>query len=222
MQTAEYNHQDFEAQGSSEADKQLMVKFLLKPKRNNAKSIEAGRDIFDDTEYVDIRVMGNNNTHVCRVATYADRQRFPQHYEMFKRRVEPAESGTPLATFPVVPASMVEQLSFLNVKTVEALVGMSDNDVSKVMGLSSIKEKAKKFMEYSDKAAVLNQAEALETENTGLKAKIADQEDRLAKLEKMIAQQAIAKVEEETVEPEVEQPKAKSPRRQRAQNKSAE
>jgi len=215
MQTAEYNHQDFEAQGSSEADKQLMVKFLIKPKRHSGKSIEAGRDIYDDTEYVDIRVMGNNNTHVCRVATHADRQRFPQHYDMFKRRVEPAESGTPLSTFPVIPASMVEQLSFLNVKTVEALVGMSDNDVAKVMGLGALKDKAKKFMEYSDKAAVINKAEALETENADLKTQVASQEERLIKLEKMIADQAVAKVEEKVAEVTPEAPKT-SPRRKRA------
>ena len=56
MQTAEYNHEDFDPNNRKAQDEQLLVKFFVKavPDKNATK--EEGRPIFKDVEYVDIKI----------------------------------------------------------------------------------------------------------------------------------------------------------------------
>ena len=146
---AEVNPHVFTTQ-RSEADKNLLVKFYMKPRQDKAASLEKGRPIFKDVEYIDIKIPGNRNAGAGRPATDDDKKRFPDHYRAFKDRVTDAGmEGTPLSEWPLVSRSMAEELSFFHVKTVEQLVTMSDAQAAKFMGLGGIRQKAKIWLEAS-------------------------------------------------------------------------
>lgn len=140
------NPDDFTTGRESEMDAQLLVRFFMKPKQDNSATAEQGRPIFKDVEYCEIRVRGNRDPQACRPATYADKKRFPRHYEAFKQRVEMPEEGTPLAEWPQISRSQVEELSFVSIKTVEQLAEVSDTHISKVQGGYNLKQKATEWL----------------------------------------------------------------------------
>jgi hypothetical protein len=178
IETAEYDHNQFGSQAQMEADKALLVKFFVKPKKDQAKSLVEGRPVYKDTEYVDIKVAGNRNGGACRPATPADKQRFPEHYAAFKQRTDhDVEIGTPLIQWPLISRSFAEELAFFHVKTVEQLATMADTQVSKFMGGYDLRAKAKKWLEQVSKDKPMwemdNRMKNMEEENAQLKTSMA-------------------------------------------------
>lgn len=161
MQTADFNHNHFDS-GNNEGDKNLLVKFFTEAKKDENASMEEGRPIFKDVEYVDIRVAGSRNGHVCRPARPDDKNRFPEHYKAFKNRVEMPTEGTPLVEWAVITRSQAEELAFFNVKTVEQLASMADTQANKFMGMNSLRQKARDWVEEAKaEAPALKMAEDL-------------------------------------------------------------
>jgi hypothetical protein len=145
MQTAEFNHEDFS--NTAEADKSLLVRFFYKTVQNKLESQQIGRPIFKEKTYIEIRVAGQRDVQACRPVTYADKQRFPRHYEAFEKRVEPPTEGMPLIEFPAITRTQAEELSFMNVKTVEQLASMKDANLSKFMNGYKLRDQAVKWLE---------------------------------------------------------------------------
>ena len=181
MQVADMNHHDFAVGRESEADANLLVKFFLREKQDHAATAKEGRPMFKDVDYIEIRTAGKRDALACRPATHADKQRFPRHYDAFKSRTEMPTEGTPLSEWPMIPRSQVEELSFLHIKTVEQLIGMSDNDAAQMRGGLTLKDKAKKFLEASDKTKLL-------AEKQQLQDRLADQDEQLATQSAQIAE----------------------------------
>ena len=177
--TANLNPDDFLARSQSRMDEGLLVKFYIKAKEDKVESKKQGRPIFKDVEYIDIKIPGNRLAGVARPATMNDVERFPRHYAAFKNRVsEDYVEGTLLAEWPVMSRSMVEQLTFFNVKTVEQLVAMSDNDAQKFMGLNAMKAKAKEWLVVAKEGKAASdlaaQLEKRDQEIEELKAQMAE------------------------------------------------
>ena len=155
------NASDFDQRNQSIMDESLLVRFIIKPRQDHAASKEAGRPVYKDTEYVEIRTPGSRDA-ICRPAGAGDIARFPKHYEAFKARVsQDVVSGTPLTEWPVISRSQAEELAFFNVKTVEQLIAMSDQNASQFMGINTLKAKAKAWLEVAteDRKAAELQAE---------------------------------------------------------------
>ncbi len=130
------------------ADETLLVKFHMKPTKDAESSKEAGRPIFNDVVWIDIQVPGNKNTTVQRVARDSDKERFAKHFEAFEQHgTEECVSGTPLDASPVLSRSQCQELRFFNVRTVEQLANMPDNEAQKFMGIALLRTKAKLFLE---------------------------------------------------------------------------
>ncbi len=139
---------DFNMSQTSEHDKSLLVKFFIKPREDKERSLEEGRPIFKDVEYIDIKIPGNKNSGACRPATKRDKQRFPDHYRAFKNRTEnDVDVGTPLTEWPPCSRSRAEELAYFHVKTVEQLANMADSQVGNFMGLYKLKQQAIDFLE---------------------------------------------------------------------------
>ena len=173
MQTAEYNHQDFALGREAEMDEQLLVRFFLKSRKNEEETLVQGRPIFKEAEYMEIRIPGSRSIQVSRPATPNDKLRFPRHYAAFKARVEMPEEGTPLAEWPQISRSMAEELSFLNIKTVEQLGSCSDTYITQLQGGYSLRTRAQEWLKSSDATALIAEKEALE-------ARVAELEQRLS------------------------------------------
>ena len=185
---------------SAPGDEHLLVKFYYKPRPDAAASAEAGRPIYKDVCYVDIRSPGNRTDWVARPARDTDKQRFPEHYRKFLAREEQeVVEGTPLAEWPGVTRGQVEEMKFFNISTVEQLANVSDSSTSNIMGMAVLKQKAQKYLDAAkDNAA----AEAL----IKSEARVAELE---AKVNALIAAQDAPVFDDE------EAPKRATPRRRR-------
>ena len=166
------NPDDFTTARESDMDAQLMVKFFYKEREDKAQTLAEGRPIFKDTEYMEIRVRGNRDPQACRPATHADKQRFPRHYEAFKKRVELPEEGTPLAEWPQISRSQIEELAFLGIKTVEQLSKAGDTQISKFRMGYTLKQRATDWLSSSSSTALIANNEALKTQIKALEDKV--------------------------------------------------
>jgi len=168
MAIADFDVADFDGSKKAQLDKQLLVKFFYKTRPDSVETQRQGRPIFKDVEYIDIKVPGSRGTSVCRPARLADRQRFPEHYEAFKKRTEAPITGTPLAEWALIPRSAVEQLAFANVKTVEQLASLSDSYAGQMQGGYGYKRTAKEYLERTAEDADKAEIEELRTQNEEL------------------------------------------------------
>lgn len=146
------------------ADKpHLHVEFFMDAVENPRRSREEGRPIFEDKEFVRIRIVGDpKNTIVSEahepkgrdrdtgeIVTYATR--FPEHYRLFKAGEGQKLDGTPLTEVPWLTAGRREELKHFNVLTVEGLAQL-DGSALQRLGLNA-RELKNKAIAWLDAAA---------------------------------------------------------------------
>lgn len=130
-------------------DKSLYIKFYHQPVLDKTESLKEGRPIYRDKEYVDIIVPGDKGNIVTRPVRPMDRLRWPELYKSFHENAEQIQVGTPLAVWPGITRSQVEELKFFKVLTVEQLASMSDSVAQRFMGINSLRTRAQTFLEAS-------------------------------------------------------------------------
>lgn len=133
----------------------LVVRFEMYPLKNDAKSKAEGRPVFDEVEFIEIRVPGDKTLTVHRPVRASDRARFAAAYRNWKATgvSDGAFSGTPLREWPQVSRSQCEELAFFGVKTVEQLSGVSDGNLRNIGPLLALREKARDFIAAAKKGA---------------------------------------------------------------------
>ena len=132
----------------------VIPEFEIKMIKNNYKSEKEGRPIFDEVEWITIRVAGDRNNVVSSKVRDEHRQRFPHHYAVFKSGEQVANSGTPLEEWPVITRSMAANLKALNITTVEELAGLSDQGIINIgHGGRDLVNQAKAFIEMAKEGA---------------------------------------------------------------------
>lgn len=173
-------------------DESLFVVFYMGILKNQAKSDEAGRPIYDDVECVRIIVPGDRNNINDRPASQEDKRRFAKQYAMFKegRKEDDQISGTRLSEWPHVSRGQVEEFRFLGIHTVEQLAEVRDDICTKVPGLSTLKRTAGLWLDRAKSGA----------ENAKVAKQLDEQAKRIAHLESVITDQAdmIAKAKAKT------------------------
>lgn len=188
MQTLDYDYTVHHRQNAG--DDALLVRFFIDAAKDDVASKEAGRPIYKDVEWIDIRIPGSKDNVVVRPARPGDRERFPRHYAAFKQRIGNAEKvvGTPLAMWPILTKAQVEELKFFNIHTVEQLVGCPDSTSMNFMGIQVLKQKARDYLAAAQSAAPLaalrEEVDALKAQNTELIAelkKLRDADNRTVK-----------------------------------------
>ena len=172
--TAEYNYQDFNQSAQQKLDDTLLVRFFYKSKEDKAATQAEGRPIYKEVEYVEIKVNGSRDAQACRPATFDDKNRFPRHYSAFKDRVEMPTEGTPLAEWPQISRSQIDELGFINCKTVEQLRDMSDTHITQLRGGYGLKQKAGEWLEAAGKSKLLAEKAELREEIDELKEMVAE------------------------------------------------
>lgn len=154
-QMTEQAHLAGSQEARTQGDEALAVRFFVKPKPDPTASLEAGRPMFKDAVYINIRQPGNKDSVVERVATDMDKQRFPRHWEAYQNRVTDPEGleGTLLSAWPALSSAQVEELKYFNIRTVEQLVATSDSNAQNIMGFQTLKRRAEAFLEASEQSA---------------------------------------------------------------------
>jgi len=154
-------------------DKKVWVRFYLNSVEDQVKSAEAGRPIYVEKEYVEIRSPGNDTNIVNRPVSQHDRQRFPRHYDLFKKGVENPIIGTPLSEMVWVKRTMVDELKYVKIITVEQLAEVSDDICGRFPGLTDLKQKARAYLDQASKPDV----DELLRRIADLEAKLAEPEE---------------------------------------------
>lgn len=186
LEAADFNVEDFESRTS--ADKNVYVKFYTRPVMDQSASDEAGRPIYKDREYIEIRTPGNQSSIVERPVSDLDRQRFRQSYNLFKAGESEQLIGTPLAEAPWITRSQVEELAYLRIRTLEQLSVVGDDVCTKISGLFKLKQRAAAMVEHSEKQrpfiALQKENEDLRGELEALRQAVADQSKLIEGLKK--------------------------------------
>lgn len=175
---ADFNVEDFESRTA--ADKNVYVKFYVRPMPDEAASEKEGRPIYKDREYVEIRTPGNQTNVIQRPVTDMDKQRFRDAYRAFKAGEEEQTIGTPLSEVTWITRSQVEELTHLRIRTLEHLATVDDSVCNRFAGLYKLKQRAAAAVEQSAKSAPFLQ---LQHENEEL-------QNRLAALEQTVKEQS--------------------------------
>ena len=161
-------------------DDKLYVNFYTRSVRNEAKSLEAGRAIFEEQTYINIKLPGDKHNDVNRVAYPEDIMRFPIHYERFRKNMEQVV-GTPLTAVPFLTDPQVQEYKALYIRTVEQLAGLPDVQCQKIFGSVAHKQQAVAWLESFKGADRLRQE--FETEKAETAKMIASLNEQLAKLQ---------------------------------------
>jgi len=185
---------NFEDGQQSEADKKLLVIFYRDIQKNELKSTEQGRPIFDEIDVVKIMSPGQRDSFVGD-ATEQYQQRFPTQWARYKAGRDQGEgSGTPLNMLPWMSMSAVAEFKALNCHTVEQLVGMPDSVSQRFMGHHQIKQRAQAYLDASKDAAPLMKLNAeLEKRDDQLKQQAEVMAAMKARLDQLETKTGLAK-----------------------------
>ena len=154
-----------------QGDEYLKVEFSVQAKQNRTKSAEAGRPIFEDTLYIKIFQPGNKDSIIHRAATALDKKRFAEILKAYEARsTDEYIEGTLLESWPAITRAQCEELRYMNIRTVEQLANVSDSNAQGFMGFQTLKQKAKKFLETSEKTATAERFAELEAKYEALLA----------------------------------------------------
>lgn len=192
METYELDHNLFQ---NNKGDDSLFVHFYMHFTQDETKSREAGRPIFQDTEFVKIFSPGDRSNVIDRPVRPSDTVRFPKQYAAFKNKENAQAIGTPIDQWPIISRAMAEELKYLGFQTVEQIASARDSVLGQHAGLRDLSSKAKAFIEISKGStapietmqAQLNDAQSqIKARDEALAAAMA----RLDALEKRVAMPA--------------------------------
>lgn len=159
-------------------DAGLLITFFVKPKLMGLKSTEAGRPIYEDREYVEIRVKGQPNNVPVEEVNETHKKRWPLAYAAFKVGLPAPIIGTPIENLPGIGPSAVLTYKALGIRTVEDVVSMAEPGLQKMgMGARELQRQCKAYLERSTVVTV-----ELSQENATLKSQVAELQQQMADL----------------------------------------
>jgi hypothetical protein len=176
-------------------DAALIVVFMNRAKKNELKSVQEGRPIYDDEEICRIRIPGSSDVRDFPALsisadswqtdpfsgeqsqrTYAER--FKMQYLQFKQQQTQTVSGTPLEELTALTEARRAELRALNVYTVEQLAFLDGQPLKNIGPYGrDLKNMAQEYIDHgkqrvSDLAAAARE-EALVAKNMALEADLA-------------------------------------------------
>ena len=183
--------QAFNASNLTFGDERLGVQFYNRVVEDVEATLREGRKCFKSREYVRIMVPGDRSNIVDRpvqktgILPSDDTLRFQQQYARFKARQEqPMAEGTPLGLWPLISETLVEEMKYVNIFTVEQLAEINDSFVGKIPRGSELKRRAQEFVAAMKDQGLVGK----------LQTELAERDNRIETLERAIADQA-AKIE---------------------------
>jgi hypothetical protein len=169
------------------ADSRLQVRFYKRPVQQEQETLDAGRPIYKEFDFVHICVAGDTLTEIDTYALASHKQRFPIQWANYMNRQGANDQevvGTPVAEWPLVSKSQAEELRAMKFHTVESIAHASDQQLQRIgmaAGMSpySFRDKAKAFLNLATTAA---ETDKREHEINALKEELAKKELETAKI----------------------------------------
>ena len=169
------------------ADSRLQVRFYKHPVHQEQDSVDAGRPIYKEFDFVHICVAGDTLTEIDTYVLNSHKTRFPQQWANYQNRVGANDDqviGTPVAEWPLVSKSQAEELRAMKFHTVESIAGASDQQLQR-MGMAAgmspyaFRDKAKAFLNLATTSA---ETDKREQELNALKQELAKKDQETAKI----------------------------------------
>ena len=169
------------------ADSRLQVRFYKRSVHQEQESMDAGRPIFKDFDFVQICVAGDSLTEIDTYALASHRTRFPIQWANYMNRQGANDQevvGTPVTEWPLVSKSQAEELRAMKFQTVESIANASDQQLQR-MGMAAgmspfaFRDKAKAFLNLATNAA---ETDKRESEINSLKEELAKKDLETAKI----------------------------------------
>ena len=169
------------------ADSRLQVRFYKRPVQQEQESLEAGRPIYKEFDFVHICVAGDTLTEIDTYVLSSHKTRFPIQWANYMNRQganEPEVVGTPVSEWPLVSKSQAEELRAMKFHTVESIAGASDQQLQR-MGMAAgmspyaFRDKAKSFLNLATSSA---ETDKREQEINSLKEELAKKDLETAKM----------------------------------------
>lgn len=201
------------------ADSRLAVTFYKRSMKQDDASMEAGRPIFKEFDFIRICVPGDSLTEIDTYANESHKQRFPRQWAHYQNQVGNQETiiGTPIEEWTIVSRSQADELKGIKFHTVESIATASDLHLQRIgmiagMNPYNFRDKAKAFLSLADQVGESNQREEelskLRQENAAIKmesdAKLAKQQAQIDALMAMMAKPKGRPKKEVVKESEVE------------------
>lgn len=167
------------------------VRFETRSAEDRAASIEAGRKVYKDIDWVIVTPAGGKDVREDHADSWLAKiegqaqtgmydyewaREFKKMYEMFKEGKELPENGTPLrmCTTLFTPAEIANCLA-VNVRTLEDLAGANEEALGRIgMGARALKTRAQESIKTGEGKESAMKVEALEIQNADLKQKVTD------------------------------------------------
>ena len=169
------------------ADSRLQVRFYKRSVHQEQESMDAGRPIFKDFDFVQICVAGDSLTEIDTYALASHRTRFPIQWANYMNRQGANDQevvGTPVTEWPLVSKSQAEELRAMKFQTVESIANASDQQLQRMgmeAGMSpfAFRDKAKAFLNLATNAA---ETDKREQEINALKEELAKKDLETVKM----------------------------------------
>lgn len=167
------------------------VRFETRSAEDRAASVEAGRKVYKDIDWVIVTPAGGKDVREDHAESWLSKiegqaqtgmydyewaRDFKKMYEMFKEGKELPENGTPLrmCTTLFTPAEIANCLA-VNVRTLEDLAGANEEALGRIgMGARALKTRAVESINTGEGKESAMKVEALEIQNADLKQKVTD------------------------------------------------
>jgi hypothetical protein len=156
------------------------IEFFQNAEKNNFKTSQAGRDVFEDFDYIRIYIPGGKDI-VERRVTDEDKFEYPKHWAQYEAKREQIGEGTPLEQWTALAPSQVAEWKSFKVFTVDQLAALSDANCSAFgAGATAMRKKAQAFLELASGSSA--PLEKLTAENESLQNQLACLQEQFAEL----------------------------------------
>lgn len=164
-------------------DHKLFVSFYTKPVMNPIKSTEAGRQVFDEKDYIRIMTPGSQLSVIDAPINSSNyMERFGERYRKWKSGQADLISGTPIESFPFLlgRVALIAELKAMGVHTVEQLAGLPDSAMHNLMGGNELRKRAADWLDQTTGTDA--KIAGFAKENEDLKAQMAAMQEQMRQL----------------------------------------
>ena len=98
-------------------DSKLWIRFFVDAEQDLEGSETSGRPIFNEKEFIEIRIPGDKDEIRVRPVRFADTQQYPRQYAAFKAGLEQPVTGTPLDKLPFITKAQAAEMAGVGIKT---------------------------------------------------------------------------------------------------------
>jgi hypothetical protein len=141
------------------SDNQSFAWFTREPKLMVAQSESAGRDVYEERDYLHVQQNGDMHA-VTREYRKGDEQRYPNAWSAYQAGRKPTHEGTPIAImFPGQP-SAPKNLESVGIHTIEQLAETPDSSLGNLPFGMDLKLRAKKYLGAVKGSESFNKLEA--------------------------------------------------------------